>query len=133
MFFLLICVQVAWGWGYRPTRIAFMACRSRASLGAEGFDGVDSGGAARRQIAGQERGSDEAGGNGGVSQRVRGIDFEQQWGHEPHDDDGDDESAGDTDAAQEQTVANEHASVIGQLLADGHPNADLTRALRYRI
>ncbi len=51
---------------YHPARIAFMACRARASLGAEGLDGVDGGGAARGQIAREERGGDEAEGGGAI-------------------------------------------------------------------
>ena len=51
---------------------------SAALLGAEGLDGVDGGGAARRQIAGEERCGDEAERSCTVSDGIDGAHFEQE-------------------------------------------------------
>lgn len=70
-------------------------------FGAEGLHGIDGGGATGGQVACEERGGYEPGGDGGIGERVGGFDLEEQRGHEPHDDDGDRDSADHTDAGQE--------------------------------
>ena len=70
-------------------------------LGAEGLDGVNGGGAARGEIAGQEGGEYEASGDGDVGDGVNRVDLEEQGRHEAHQDDGDDEATDDADAGQE--------------------------------
>ena len=50
-------------------------------LGAEGLDGVDGGGAARGQIAGEERGGDEAEGSGAVGDGIYRAHLEEQRRH----------------------------------------------------
>src|SRR5258707_10174099 len=102
-----------------PAKLRVNRRNAKGLLGAKGFDGIDGGGAARWQVAGQERGGDQAGGYGDVGKWVGGIDVEKQGGHEPHDDDGDDEPADDADAGQEQAVADKHSGERGPLGTEG--------------
>src|SRR6266403_59851 len=122
------------GCGWRksggPAKLRVNRRNAKGLLGAKGFDGIDGGGAARWQVAGQERGGDQASGYGDVGKWVGGIDVEKQGGHEPHDDDGDDEPADDADAGQEQAVADKHSGERGLLGTEGHANTDFAAALR---
>jgi len=49
------------------------ALRPLTLFGTQGLDGIDSGGAARGQVAGQERGGYEAEGSGAISDWVDGT------------------------------------------------------------
>src|SRR2546430_10364631 len=99
-------------------------------LGAEGLDGIDGGGAARGQIAGEERGGDEAERSGAVGDWIHGAHLEEQGRHQTHSDDGDYEPASYADAGQREAVANEHAGERLVLRAESHANADFAGALR---
>ena len=76
-------------------------------LGAEGFDRVHGGGSARGEIAGEVSGGDQSNRDGSISQRIDGIDVEQDRRHEAHDDDGEYETESGADAGENESVSNE--------------------------
>src|SRR5258708_4113724 len=98
-------------------------------LRAQGFDGVDGGGAARGQVAGQESRRHEANGDGTVRQGIDWAHPEEQGGYQPHQDNGHNQPADSTDARKPESVANEHSRESLLLRAEGHANADLAPAL----
>src|SRR6266404_6983108 len=65
---------------------------------AQGFDGIDGGGAAGGEVAGQESGEYEAEGDGDVGEGIDWADLEEQRGHQAHQDDGGGQPEHDSDA-----------------------------------
>src|SRR5258708_6382562 len=98
-------------------------------FGAEGLNGVDSGGAARGQVASQERGSYEAEGSGAIGDWVRGAYLKEQRRHQAHDDDGNDEPTGYADGGQRESVANKHTGEGLLLGTESHANTNFAGAL----
>src|SRR5258708_14186477 len=98
-------------------------------FGAEGLNGVASGGAERGQVASQERGRCEAEGSGAIGDWVRGAYLKEQRRHEADDDDGNDEPTGYADGGQRESVANKHTGEGLVLGTESHANTDFAGAL----
>src|SRR5258708_39615317 len=98
-------------------------------FGAEGLDGVDGGGAARGQIAREERSGDEAEAGGGVGDWIDGAHLKKQGRHQAHNDDSYHEAAGYADGGERESVADKHTGEGLVLCAEGHAKADLACAV----
>src|SRR5437773_1841002 len=123
LFFMLLSLGFEWD--------AFARDEDDAGglFGPEGFDGVDGGGAARGQVTREERRGYQGEGSGTIGNRIDRAYFEEQRGHQAHNDDSDHESAGYPDGGEGEPVADEHAGERLVLRAESHANADFASAL----
>src|SRR2546427_6020057 len=97
---------------------------------AEGYDGVDAGGAAGGDEAGQQGDAREQGGDTGESERVRGADAEKQAGQEARDRQGGGNSQCEAEQRQTGSVTQDEAEDIAALRAEGDADAEFLGALR---
>src|SRR5262249_20281119 len=111
------------------TRVRSYKVKREQLFGAEGAQGVDLGGATRRQIAGSERHSCENCGHGEKGSWVVGRDFKAK----PLPRTGQAEGAGQADSYAEQreahSLAEDHAHDFCRARSDGHAHADFMGAL----
>jgi len=108
-------------------------CDEIQLFGAEGIDWVYGGGAARRDVAGQQRGGGQAYGDGDVCYGIDRAYAEQDGGHEAHQEERGDQAAADTDASEDQSVADEHSGDDFALGTERHADANFALTLRDRI
>ena len=95
----------------------------------ECFEWVNRGGAARRNIAGNEGGVNQAERDSGGGDGVNGVDVEENTGHQAHDDDGRGEAERSAYPGKDEAMADEHGGERLRLCAKCHADADFTDAL----
>src|ERR1700682_5219179 len=88
---------------------------ARQLLVAEGYDGVDAGGAAGGDKAGQQGDELEQGGDTGEGERVRGADAEKKAGEEARDPERSSNSQCEAEQRQTSSVTQDEAEDIAAL------------------
>src|SRR6266852_2002774 len=102
-------------------------------LVAEGYDGVDAGGAAGGDEAGQQGDKREQGGDAGEGERVGGADAEEKASQETRDRQGGGNSQNEAEQRQTSSVTQDEAEDIAALGAEGDADAEFLGALRYAV
>src|SRR6266446_5961931 len=99
-------------------------------LVAEGYDGVDAGGAAGGDEAGQQSDKREQGGDAGEGERVGGADAEKKAGQEARDPERSSDSQDKTEKRQARSLTENEAEDIAALGAKSDADAKFLGALR---